>query len=71
MSGIADFSVGFMAARVPRDPDATAPDLNLIPANDDLYFFANILIGNAISNGVDVHETIGADATAQPSSANG
>jgi hypothetical protein len=71
MGGIADRGVGFVASRVLRDPSAAQPDLNLIAVNNDLHIFANILIRDAISNGVDVHETIGADATAQSSGAHG
>ena len=71
MSGIADPRVGFEAPHVLRDASPAEPDLDLLLVDHDLDGLANMLIGCAISNRIDVYKAIGADATLQAAGANG
>jgi hypothetical protein len=57
--------VGFVAPRMLRDDGAAQPNLDLLLVNQNVYAFANMLTGGAISNRVDVHKTVVADATPQ------
>ena len=71
VSGIADPRVGFEAPRVLRDASAAEPDLDLRLVDHDLDGLANMLIGCAISNCIDVYKTIRADAPLQAAGAHG
>src|SRR5262249_35965829 len=70
VSGIADPRVGFEAPHMLRDATPAEPDLDLILVDHDLHGLENVLIGCAISNGVDVYKAVGTDATLQAASAN-
>jgi hypothetical protein len=65
MGGISDPLEGFIAARVRRESATTEPDLHLLAANHNLDGFADMPMRHAISNRVDIHKTIGADASRQ------
>ncbi len=70
MSGIADPRVGLEAAHMLRDAIPAEPDLDLLLVDHDLDLLAHMLMGCAVSNGVDVYKAIGTDAPLQAAGAN-
>ena len=53
--------------RVAGDPRPAKPDFDAIQAHDHLDVLADMAVRHAVANGVDVHKTVGADASRQAS----
>ncbi len=71
VTGIANPRVGLEASHVLRDAIPAKPDLDLRLLNHDFHGLANMLIGHAISNCIDINKAVCADATFQAAGANG